>query len=43
VVEDEIMRLLGEKETKKFYNRNKVNFLVPKALLKNLVKKPNYY
>ena len=42
VVEDDIMKLLGS-ETKKFYNKNKVNFLVPKALLKNLVKKPKYY
>ena len=43
VVEDEIMKLLGKKETKKFYSAKQVNFLVPKNLIKNVVKKPKYY
>jgi hypothetical protein len=43
VVEDEIMQLLGASDTKKFYKENKVNFLVPKSLIQNLVKKPKYY
>tara|TARA_R110000796_G_scaffold39401_2_gene98324 strand:- start:162 stop:290 length:129 start_codon:yes stop_codon:yes gene_type:complete len=42
VVEDDIMKLLGS-EVKKFYSENKVNFLVPINLIKNLVKKPKYY
>jgi hypothetical protein len=42
VVEDDIMKLLGS-EVKKFYSENKVNFLVPTNLIKNLVRKPKYY
>ena len=42
VVEDDIMKLLGS-ETKKFYSNGQVNFLVPKKLIKNVVKKPKYY
>ena len=42
VVEDDIMKLLGS-ETKKFYSSGQVNFLVPKKLIKNVVKKPKYY
>ena len=42
VVEDDIVKLLGE-ETKKFYSAKQVNFLVPKNLIKNVVKKPKYY
>ena len=42
VVEDDIMKLLGS-EVKKFYSENKVNFLVPVNLIKNLVNKPKYY
>jgi hypothetical protein len=36
------MKLLGS-EVKKFYSENKVNFLVPVNLIKNLVNKPKYY
>jgi len=42
VVEDDIVKLLGS-ETKKFYSNGQVNFLVPKNLIKNVVKKPKYY
>jgi len=42
IVEDEILILLGN-EVKKFYSDKQVNFLVPKKLIKNIVKKPKYY
>ena len=42
VVEDGIIKLLGS-ESKKFYSKGKVNFLVPKNLIKSVVKKPKYY